>query len=182
MIILKQPEHFMKNKLENKPEVGIYNTKDNNLSSAQCEAALESLISPELIYKFVAIHYAQDDGNDSPPSGAELEESFRSMIQQMGFRGPKVEAFIQRAMTMIDDYDYTDKLTNINQSMNSNIGRKVFGNDLDIDQDSLDQLNEISEIKSSSSLHEKRKNTNNPFFINPDPFDLLKPPSPFDKD
>lgn len=161
----------MKKELELKPENGIYNENDKTMSAADCETALEAMITPELVFSFVADHYNNDLGNDTPPSGAELEESFRNMLHRMGFRGPKVEGFVKRAMTSIDDYDYTDKFDNINQSRKSHIGNKIFGGDIDLPE--LPELNKSPRLGDMDDSPTERKNAakNNPFYINPNPFD-----------
>lgn len=174
----------MKNipKLEPKEQKNLSNEMQPDKSEAELEADLEHLVSPEVIFNFVRMHYMRDDGNDTPPSGAELEESFRSFISQLGYRGPKVEFFIQRAMNSIDDYDYTDKFDNIDQTLGSNYGKRIFGSE--IDNDLLSDvanlhLYEEPDLGTSKSINNnpepsfREKHKNNPFFI--DPFAPKKP-------
>lgn len=174
----------MKNipKLEPTNERSLTNTFQPEKSESDLEMELEQHVSPEAIFKFVQLHYQQDDGNDSPATSAELEESFRSYITQLGYRGPKVEMFIQRAMSSIDDYDYSDKFDNINQTLGSDYGRKTFSNDIDDDLmmaiSETKWHNEEPDLGSSKSLKNndlsfRDKHKNNPFYI--DPFAPKKP-------
>ncbi len=161
----------MNKDLKLKPENGIYNENDNTMSAADCELALESLITPELVYSFVSKHYSHDLGNDTPPSGAELEESFRNMLFRLGFRGPKIEGFVKRAMTSIDDYDYTDKFDNINQAVKSDYGRTIFGGDIDLPPNT-DKLKATPAKTNEDEIKRKRALNNNPNYINPNPFEI----------
>ncbi len=174
----------MKNspKLEPSQSRNLINENDKSKSESELEMELEQHISPESVFNFVRNHYMNDDGNDSPPTGAELEESFRSYIYQLGYRGPKVEMFIQRAMSSIDDYDYSDKFDNINQIEGSSYGRKVFDSEIDNDimsslsstkwEDSNENKSE-PELGSRNSLRNqneptfRQKHKNNPFYIDP---------------
>lgn len=176
----------MKNipKLEPKEQKNLSNDSKPDKSEAELEAELESLVSPEVIFNFVRMHYMHDDGNDTPPNGAELEEAFRSFIFQLGYRGPKVEFFIKRAMTSIDDYDYTDKFDNIDQTLGSSYGKRIFGSEIDNDllsdvanlhlyeEPDLGTKNAINN-KPEQEQSFKDKHKNNPFYI--DPFAPNKP-------
>lgn len=166
----------MKNKLnkgvdQDNPNLGL--DIEQNLNQ-ELNIDLDSLISPESIFNFVNQHYRSDLGNDTPSSGAEMEDAFRSMLHRMGIKGPKVEAFIQRAMTSIDDYDYTDKFDNIDQSLGTEYGRKVFG--LDVDK-SVEDFKIANQMENSSNQSDsktfKETHKNNPFYI--DPFQVKKP-------
>lgn len=168
----------MKNKLEkdfnkDNPELDLGLNQNSELN-----IDLNSLISPEAIFNFVNLHYRIDLGNDTPASSAEMEEAFRSYVYSLGVKGPRVEQFIKRAMTSIDDYDFTDKFDNINQTKNSNYGKKVFSSDIDYEtninniENNLENKKENnSELSSSKTFKEKHKN--NPFYI--DPFAIKKP-------
>jgi hypothetical protein len=172
-----RPEQKLK--LEPEPS-GLTNDNDLTMTEDECINRLESILTPELIQKFVIAHSAHDDGNDTPPSSAELEESFRSLIAQLGFRGPKIEGFVQRAMTVIDDYDMTDKYDNIDQTT----GKKSFEKDeaidytsslagLELDVDIQDSKEE-PDLGTSATL-QRNPHLNNPYYINP-----KKKPTPFD--
>lgn len=172
-----RPEQDLK--LEPEKSAGVTNDNDPTMTEEECMNQLESILTPELMQKFVMAHYAHDDGNDTPPSAAELEESFRSFVAQLGFRGPKIEGFIQRAMTVIDDYDMTDKYDNIDQTN----GIKMFQRDADIDYTSslagleldvdLQSQQEEPDLGTRNTM--KNPNINNPYYINPN-----KKPTPFD--
>lgn len=164
----------MKNKLEkdfnkDNPELDLGLNQNSELN-----IDLNSLISPEAIFNFVNLHYRIDLGNDTPASSAEMEEAFRSYVYSLGVKGPRVEAFIQRAMTSIDDYDYTDKFDNIDQSLGTEYGRKVFG--LDVDK-SVEDFKIANQMENSSNQSDsktfKETHKNNPFYI--DPFQVKKP-------
>jgi len=173
-----RPEQDLKPKPEQ--SAGVTNDNDPTMTEEECMSQLESILTPELMAKFVMAHYAHDDGNDSPASSAELEESFRSFVAQLGFRGPKIEGFVQRAMTVIDDFDVSDKYDNIDQTS----GIKMYQKDADIDYTSslagleleVDmQDREPPDLGTSNSI--KNPNLNNPYYINPN----MKPkPTPFD--
>lgn len=148
----------MKNKLEN--------TNFPEKTDKELEMDLESILSHESIFKFVNLHYMNDLGNDTPASSAEMEEAFRSFIYSLGFKGAKVEGFIKRAMTSIDDYDFTDKFDNINQMKNTDYGKNVFG--LDVESNISDfKLKNKNAISQSELFRNKHKN--NPFYIDPNP-------------
>lgn len=156
-----------------KNEFKLENENFPEKTEAELELDLESILSHESIFKFVNLHYMNDLGNDTPPSSAEMEEAFRSFVFSLGFKGPKVESFIQRAMSSIDDYDYTDKFDNLDQIKNANYGNKLFGLDSysNISDFKIDQKNESNnELSNSHKFRNKHKN--NPFYI--DPFNIKK--------
>lgn len=170
-----RPEQDLK--LEPEQSAGVTNDNDPTMTEEECMNQLESILTPELMQKFVMAHYSHDDGNDTPPSASELEESFRSFVAQLGFRGPKIEGFIQRAMTVIDDYDVTDKYDNIDQTN----GVRMFKRDADIDYSSslagLELEVELQQEEPDLGTHNTMKNPhlNNPYYINPN-----RKPTPFD--
>lgn len=160
--------------MNNQNEFKLENENFPEKTEAELEMDLESILSHESIFNFVNLHYMNDLGNDTPASPAEMEEAFRSFVYSLGFKGPKVESFIQRAITSIDDYDYTDKFDNIDQMKNSDYGSKIFGLDVEsnISDFKIDKKNEPnSEISQSQKF--KNKHKNNPFYI--DPFEIKKP-------
>mgnify|MGYP003412383504 FL=1 len=172
------PEQNLKPKLEPEQSTGVTNDNDPTMTEEECMNQLESILTPELMAKFVMAHYAHDDGNDTPPSSAELEESFRSFVTQLGFRGPKIEGFVKRAMTVLDDFDVTDKYDNIDQTN----GLKMYQKDADIDYTSslagleLEVDMQDREPPDLGPSHQiKNPHLNNPYYINPN-----KKPTPFD--
>jgi len=172
-----RPEQELK--LEPEQKAGIVNENKPEMTEEECLSELESYLTPDLMAKFVMAHYADDDGNESPPTTAELEESFRSFIYQLGFRGPKIEGFIKRAVTVLDDYDITDKYDNIDQTA----GIKMYQRDADIDYTSSlaglevdvniqEQQSEEPDLGTRNTIN---PHLNNPYYINPN-----KKPTPFD--
>lgn len=155
-------------KLEPINEVNLVNSQFPNKTESELEQDLEHLLSPEAVFNFVRLHYMNDDGNDTPPSSAEIEELFRSYVSKLGYKGPKIERFIQNAMQSIDDYDYTDKFDNIDQSLQSSYGKKIFGNDLEVNSSDF-----IIDKPKQAAPSFKEKHKNNPFYI--DPFAPNKP-------
>lgn len=173
-----RPEQDLHPKLEPEPTAGVTNDNDPTMTEEECMSQLESILTPELMAKFVMAHYAHDDGNDSPATSAELEESFRSFVAQLGFRGPRIEGFVKRAMTVIDDFDVSDKYDNIDQAS----GVKMYQRDADIDYSSslagleleVNMQDREPPDLGPSNLN-KNPHLNNPYYINPN-----KKPSPFD--
>lgn len=150
--------------MNNNPEIKLKN--ENFPLKTELEMDLESILSHESIFEFVNLHYMRDLGNDTPASSAEMEEAFRSFIYSLGFKGAKVEAFIQRAMTSIDDYDFTDKFDNIKQMKNTDYGDEIYS--IDFDKNIQNFQNTEKTTVSNSELF-RNKHKNNPFYIDPNP-------------
>lgn len=174
-----RPEKGLKPEPESE-KAGITNDNDPKMTEEECLSQLESLLTHDLMAKFVAAHYSHDDGNDSPATPDELEESFRNFVTLLGFRGPKIEAFVKRAMTVIDDFDVSDKYDNIDQAT----GIKLYLGDADIDYTSslagleveVDMQDDEGPDLGTKASKKKNPNLNNPYYINPN-----KKPSPFDR-